>query len=347
MIMPTCMASGVCSSSFTPICRAPAAPHSAWAKSRVNSIRRTTGLPHVAGLVQALGGDFVKLKGVGRPSSCPVPTNHVKRNGLVSVRAEVPGNESSSSTTTTTTARVAERSEADRLVDGMTFGELCNEFECISSPAVEATARQLVRDILELREGKRVLATYAIFVTYKDPLRSFKGREKFKRPSWVWATLDDPTAAVQEMVMLSTSTLNIKWTLRGKPKLPPASIVGGNLVLTINSTFALNQISGQVVSQVDEWDLSKSSIPALAYFWATRLSYSTVEAGKDAMDAVAGVSKILDKGKDDDRSTYYPDPSGDPNKFFQVDDNPMKDFYQVGLFIALIYLLVQFLKLTL
>lgn len=147
--------------------------------------------------------------------------------------------------------------------------------------------------------------------------------------------------------MLSTSLLNIKWTLRGKPKLPPASIIGGNLVLTINSKFTLNQISGQVTEQVDEWDLSNSSAPALAYFWATRLSYSAVEAGKDTMDAVAGVNKILDKGKDDDRSTFYPDPSGDPRKFFQVDDNPMKDIYQVGLFIALIYLLVQFLKLTL
>jgi len=60
-----------------------------------------------------------------------------------------------------------EKSEADKIVDGMEFGELCNEFECISSPAVEATARQLVRDILELREGNRALGTYAVSVKYK------------------------------------------------------------------------------------------------------------------------------------------------------------------------------------
>lgn len=114
--------------------------------------------------------------------------------------------------------------------------------------------------------------------------------------------------------MLSTSNLSIKWTLRGKPKLPPASIIGGDLVLSISSKFMLNQISGQVTDQVDEWDLSKSSAPALAYFWATRLSYSAIEAGKDAMDAVVGVSKMMDKGKDDDRSNFYPDPSGDPRK---------------------------------
>lgn len=63
--------------------------------------------------------------------------------------------------------RTNEKSEADKIVDGMEFGELCNEFECISSPSVEATARQLVRDILELRDGNRALGTYAVSVKYK------------------------------------------------------------------------------------------------------------------------------------------------------------------------------------
>ena len=62
---------------------------------------------------------------------------------------------------------IKERSESDRLVDSMDFGELCNEFECLSSPAVESTARQLARDILELREGNRALGSYSISVKYK------------------------------------------------------------------------------------------------------------------------------------------------------------------------------------
>ncbi|MFS7947138.1 hypothetical protein Hanom_Chr06g00544591 [Helianthus anomalus] len=74
----------------------------------------------------------------------------------------------------------------------MDFGELCNEFECISSPSVEATARQLVRDILELREGNRALGTYAVSVKYKDPVRSFTGRDKYKRPLWSINALDKP-----------------------------------------------------------------------------------------------------------------------------------------------------------
>ncbi|GKC63254.1 hypothetical protein Tco_1095852, partial [Tanacetum coccineum] len=44
--------------------------------------------------------------------------------------------------------RTIEKSKADKIVDGMEL--LCNEFECISSPSVEATSRQLIRDILEL-----------------------------------------------------------------------------------------------------------------------------------------------------------------------------------------------------
>lgn len=59
------------------------------------------------------------------------------------------------------------RTEADEIVDGMEFGELCNEFECISSPLVESTARQLARDILELRQDNRALGTFAVSVKYK------------------------------------------------------------------------------------------------------------------------------------------------------------------------------------
>jgi hypothetical protein len=61
----------------------------------------------------------------------------------------------------------SERSETDKLVDGMDFGELCNDFECISSPYVESTARQIARDILEIREDNRALACYAVAVKYK------------------------------------------------------------------------------------------------------------------------------------------------------------------------------------
>jgi hypothetical protein len=65
------------------------------------------------------------------------------------------------------TAETSSYTDADKMVDSMDFGELCNEFECISSPSIESTARQLARDILEIRSGNRALGTYAVSVSYK------------------------------------------------------------------------------------------------------------------------------------------------------------------------------------
>ncbi|KAH9312933.1 hypothetical protein KI387_027968, partial [Taxus chinensis] len=235
-----------------------------------------------------------------------------------------------------------ERSEADKLVDKMEFSELCNEFECVSSPSVEATARQLARDILEMREGNRALGTYAISVKYKDPLRSFIGRDKYKRSSWARGALDQSYVSVQEMTMLSTSVLNIKWTIRGKSKI--STILWGDVILSVNSLFTLNQISGQVIEHQEEWDLSASSALGQAYFWASRWLYVTAEAGKDVAEVTKDITRKFDK--DEENSNIVPDPSGDPTKFFQVDNDPQRDVYQVGLFLAVVYLVVQFLKTT-
>ncbi|KAI7751323.1 hypothetical protein M8C21_002883, partial [Ambrosia artemisiifolia] len=226
---------------------------------------------------------------------------------------------------------IIEKSEGDRIVDGMEFSELCNEFECISSPAVEATARQLVRDILELREGNRALGTYAVSVKYKDPVRSFTGREKYKRLLWSTGALDKPNV---DMVMLSTSVLNIKWTLKGTPKNPLAS-VGGPLILKVDSRFTLNQISGQVIEHEEIWDLSSSSIIAQAFFWASRRLFSTTQSAKDFSDSLKNFSSRFSTEKEN--VDYYPDPSGDPTKFFQTEDDFQRDAIQLALFLALLY----------
>ncbi|KAK6136357.1 hypothetical protein DH2020_029928 [Rehmannia glutinosa] len=235
-------------------------------------------------------------------------------------------------------------SEADKIVDGMDFGELCDEFECISSPSVESTARQLVRDILELRQGNRALGTFAVSVKYKDPVRSFTGREKYKRRLWATDALENPTVSVQQMVMLSTSVLNIKWTLRGKPKSPIFSI-GGDLIVKVDSKFTLNQISGQVIEHEELWDLSASSPIAQSYFWTSRRLFATLEAGKDVSDFIKDLTnRVSTQNKNVE---MYPDPSGDPTKFFQRDDGFQRDLYQVALFLAIVYFVVQYLRTTL
>ncbi|MFS7996703.1 hypothetical protein Hanom_Chr12g01132931 [Helianthus anomalus] len=270
-------------------------------------------------------------------------TNHITltthRRRLYPVRVA-----NDSKTTQVSPDLTIEKSQGDKIVDGMEFGELCNEFECISSPAVEATARQLVRDIIELREGNRALGTYAVSVKYKDPVRSFTGRDKYKRQLWSTGALDKPNVSVQDMVMLSTSLLNIKWTLKGTPKNPLAS-VGGPVILKVDSRFTLNQISGQVIEHEESWDLSSSSTIAQAFFWASRRLFSTTESAKDFSDTLKKFSSRFSTKKEN--VDYYPDPSGDPTKFFQVEDDFQRDAVQLALFLALLYFLVQFLRTTL
>lgn len=116
------------------------------------------------------------------------------------------------------------------------------------------------------------------------------------------------------MAMLSTSELNIKWTIRGKPK---SFIAGGeDLVIRINSLFTLNQISGQVIEHSESWDLSSSSFLARAYFWASRRLFAASEGAKDLADFTKNLSSKLPKEKQN--AEYYPDPSGDPTKVSQL-----------------------------
>jgi len=117
---------------------------------------------------------------------------------------------------------------------------------------------------------------------------------------------------VQEMVMLSTSLLSIKWTLRGKPK-NPVFALGGELILRVNSQFILNQISGQVTEHEESWDLSASSALAQSYFWISRRLFSAIESGKDTVDAAKNMTSKF-SSTDKENMEVYPDPSGDPTK---------------------------------
>uniref|UniRef100_A0A1J3J9D1 Uncharacterized protein n=1 Tax=Noccaea caerulescens TaxID=107243 RepID=A0A1J3J9D1_NOCCA len=234
-------------------------------------------------------------------------------------------------------------SEADKLVDKIDFGELCNDFECTSSPQVESTARQLARDILELREGNRAFACYAVSVRYKDPIRSFTGREKYKRPMWIRNGLDNPTVTIQEMIMLSTSVLRIRWTVKGKPKSFLAAI-SGDLIIKVKSEFTLNQISGQVIEHEESWDSSSSSPIAQAYFLTSRRLFAASESAKDLLDVSKDLAATFAARKDD--TEIYRDPT-DPTKYFQRDDSLERDVYQIALFLAIVYFVVQFLRNTL
>lgn len=111
--------------------------------------------------------------------------------------------------------------------------------------------------------------------------------------------------------MLSTSMLSITWTVRGKPK-SLVAIIGGDVIVKINSQFTLNQISGQVIEHQEFWDLSASSPIAQAYFWTSRRLFSTVEGGKDAADFLKNFSSRFSTEKEN--LEIFPDPTGDPTK---------------------------------
>eukprot|EP00271_Cylindrocystis_brebissonii_P008701 TRINITY_DN23182_c0_g1_i1.p1 TRINITY_DN23182_c0_g1~~TRINITY_DN23182_c0_g1_i1.p1 ORF type:complete len:405 (+),score=85.91 TRINITY_DN23182_c0_g1_i1:997-2211(+) len=295
------------------------------------------------------GRNFGTRSICGRVAVAPSPPRaDLRRKGRgLSIRASA--TEQAESTTTVSspppTEAEAEQDEVEKLLGGVSFAELCDEFECVSSPAVEQTARQLAKDILEMKENQRLLSCFSVFVKFKDPLRSFTGREKYKRPSWLRSALDKPQVALLQMVARSTSQLTIRWRVRGDLRLPGASLLAGPLTLTVLSTFELNQISGQVVEHREEWELAGSSPAAAAYFWSSRLSWTVAELGRDAQEALTGIQKIINSSLDGNGGDIYADPA-DPQKFFQ-DSNPNGELYQIALLLALVYLLFQFLRLTL
>lgn len=116
---------------------------------------------------------------------------------------------------------------------------------------------------------------------------------------------------VQEMLMLSTSVLSIKWTIKGKPKFFALADVG-DLIIIVNSLFTLNQISGQVIEHEELWDLSALSAIGQAYFWTSRRLFAAIESGKDVVDALKDMTNNLSTQKEN--LEIYPDPSGDPSK---------------------------------
>lgn len=111
--------------------------------------------------------------------------------------------------------------------------------------------------------------------------------------------------------MQSTSVLNIKWTIKGRPKSIIATI-GGDLIVRVNSKFTLNQISGQVIEHEELWDLSASSVIAQAYFWTSRRLFATIEAGKDVADISKNMSNLFPN--QNENVEIYRDPAGDPTK---------------------------------
>ncbi|CAI5495851.1 unnamed protein product, partial [Closterium sp. Naga37s-1] len=138
-----------------------------------------------------------------------------------------------------------------------------------------------------------------------DSIRSFTGRDKYRRLSWIRSALQNSSVHMLGMSMESTSVLVITWQLRGYLVIP-----GGLLDARVTSTFTLNQISGQVINHRDQWDVASSALPIQLAFWASRLAWSTSEAIKDVTEKSGEGSK----SGGGDSNYIYPHPSGDPRR---------------------------------
>ena len=76
--------------------------------------------------------------------------------------------------------------------------QICDDFVCKSSPAVEGSLRQIATDICAIREDKRSVNPFAVDVKYDDGERKFEGREGFTNHTYIKEYVDDARAALAE-----------------------------------------------------------------------------------------------------------------------------------------------------
>ena len=108
--------------------------------------------------------------------------------------------------------------------------QICDDFVCKSSPAVESSLRQIATDICAIREDKRSVNPFAVDVKYDDGERKFEGREGFTNHTYIKDNVDDARAAVTEMRMGDLDAATIE-------QLVPGRAVHRGPVLTVPGTL--------------------------------------------------------------------------------------------------------------
>ncbi len=215
--------------------------------------------------------------------------------------------------------------------------QICDDFVCKSSPAVEGSLRQIATDICAIREDKRSVNPFAVDVKYDDGERKFEGREGFTNHTYIKEYVDDARAAVTEMRMGELDTATIVWRLRGRNS-------GGALDVEVTTTLRLNLITGRATEVTERWDPAGSDAGAAAVLASSR---KATALPKNIADAAAKLGKSIEEtlgsGDDNEMKDVYVDPN-DPMKFFTNNNTPQDDYLQIALFLAAIYLVVKLLE---
>lgn len=106
--------------------------------------------------------------------------------------------------------------------------------------------------------------------------------------------------------------------------------------------LTLNLITGRILAQRDSWTFA-STAPHVALLFSTqRLLYNL---SQNARSAAADAGKAADAASASSDSQIYGDPT-DPMKFFQMQDRSFEDGVQIALLLAVMYTIVQALRLT-
>lgn len=223
---------------------------------------------------------------------------------------------------------------------------VCNDFVCISSPNVERTIRQIVKDLETLREGG--VNCYSELVTYSDAFISFKGREPYRSFTFNSDTMMSASEVgelsvgggpysirVVNIEMTATDSVAISYRMQGTMK-----AYGGSFDVDVlyNANYSFNLISGRVINHTLQWDMSKTAPQNAFVFLLARLQYSVTRKFQDVSGAI---QTFLDEGLDGNNNSNLTVDPRDPNKFFQQQDNTFQDAVQFCIALTLMYVLVK------
>merc|ERR1711907_176012 len=216
-------------------------------------------------------------------------------------------------------------------------GAICNDFVCVSSPAVERTIRQFVSDVEKQKDGVNT-QMFAEGVEYSDDaFMSFRGREGFDgfRPSYVHGVEEGRGRAegvVNKLEMNGTDSVRVEWKTKAQAD------VGGSIIVNFKTDVSLNLISGRITKMRLTWDTNGSDgLAAFGFNLRRRADSVSLRATRTA----EWLQSIVDgDGGQNQPGNLSVDPR-DPNKFFQQEDTNFQDavFFCIG--ITLMYILVK------
>jgi len=226
-------------------------------------------------------------------------------------------------------------------IEGLTpLSEICDDFVCKSSPAVEGSLRQIATDICAVRESKRSQEPYAPDVAFDDGSRRFVGFDGFATHTFIKDTIGNPKCAVTKMKMDANDSATLEWRLVG------TGPTGSSVEINVVATLRMNLITGRVIAHTEVWDFGKVDGIAGALLQTQRNAFA---APKNLSDGVSEIAKSIEDAigsvdlSDDDE--VFADPN-DPMKFFTETNKPSDDYLNYALFVAALWLVYEGLKAT-